>query len=80
MDGQQSALQCTKNYIKEYNPVWKSWATTDTVFRGYRDILYSLLEGVPPQIIVHNCTEGGTLNHPRLHPMKLEEALKKYRV
>jgi hypothetical protein len=80
MDGQQSALQCTKNYIKEYNPVWKSWATTDTVFRGYRDILYSLLEGVPPQIIVHNCTEGGTLNHPKLHPMKLEEALKKYRV
>lgn len=75
----EAAIVANSYYEKEYNPAFKSWAYTDGIFREYKAIFYSYLSNAPSHLNTINATEGGTLNHPRLQPSTLVEALRKYR-
>jgi hypothetical protein len=79
-DSTAASLTVATQYQKEYNPAFKCWAYTDVVFRQYKAIFGSFLSHSPANVTTINCTEGGTLHHPRLQHATLAETLKKYRV
>jgi hypothetical protein len=79
-DSTLATLALCPTFEKEFNPVWKSYTYTDTVFRGYRAMLNTYLDHTPENQITINCTEGGALHHPKLRYGKLAEMLKKFGV
>lgn len=74
-----ASLSAQIPYEREYNPVWKSYAFTDPVFRGYREMLRNLLDIIPNDLQIYSCVEGGALTHPRLKYMTFKQFLEENR-
>jgi len=61
-----ASSQVLSSFTHFYHPVFKTEATSDPVFNGYRASLYEILSNLTRPCNVYNATEGGTLYNPTL--------------
>ena len=72
-----SALAASPKYEVIYNPAFKCYAKVDPVFKGYRtELLRAIENDLPSDIIVYNCTEGGTLFGKKIKCVPFKEFLR----
>jgi hypothetical protein len=74
--GMTSEFDAPTYYERIYHPYFKTESVIDPAFKTYRENLFELLYALPDWVRLVNCTEGGTLFHPRIECMYFKQWLK----
>ena len=67
-----------QQFVHGFNPLFGTKFYQDIVFMHYGQAFMEMVEVLPPNMKVINCTESGSVYGGRIEGMKLKEFLKKY--